>query len=324
MKEERPNEIAAGSDADVTNGSDNRPGYIELGDETSGHGSTVENRAEQSLPVRRASGPRTPEGKQRSRHNALKYGIFAKNVLLKDESQSELDSLFNGLLNDLQPEGALEELLVEKLATLAWRQRRLLLAESAEIQNNKEAEKIVEVFGPLNNTGLIRKIQSPNVLERCLELLTELRKQVEKDSYTEYCNPILANIYGPDDKEEYSCGNLYDPYREWVRASKSSGEEQGRGGRASVAQCRLNVLHEIDQEPRRLKGFQAARTSIETTRTQPEVLRHNVPDGPGLDRLLRYEASLERSFDRTLSQLDRLQRMRRGQPVPPKLDVHLS
>jgi len=50
----------------------------------------------------------------------------------------------------------------------------------------------------------------------------------------------------------------------------------------------------------------------------------NVPDGPGLDRLLRYEASLERSFDRTLSQLERLQRMRLGQPVLPKLEVSHS
>ena len=38
----------------------------------------------------------------------------------------------------MQPEGALEELLVEKLATLAWRYRRLLLAESAEIRKNME------------------------------------------------------------------------------------------------------------------------------------------------------------------------------------------
>ncbi len=31
-----------------------------------------------------------------------------------------------------------------------------------------------------------------------------------------------------------------------------------------------------------------------------------------------------RSFDRTLSQLERLQRMRLGQPVPPKLEVRHS
>jgi hypothetical protein len=36
-----------------------------------------------------------------------------------------------------------------------------------------------------------------------------------------------------------------------------------------------------------------------------------------------YEASLERAFDWTLNQLERIQRMRKGQVVPPpiKLDV---
>ncbi len=45
---------------------------------------------------------------------------------------------------------------------------------------------------------------------------------------------------------------------------------------------------------------------------------------PTLDRLLRYEAVLDRSFDRTLNQLERMQRVRLGQPVLPKLEVRHS
>jgi hypothetical protein len=45
---------------------------------------------------------------------------------------------------------------------------------------------------------------------------------------------------------------------------------------------------------------------------------------PLQDRLQRYEASLDRSFDRTLSQLERLQRVRSGQLVPPPLKVEIS
>ena len=66
------------------------------------------------------------------------------------------------------------------------------------------------------------------------------------------------------------------------------------------------------------------RASIESDRTKLEILRRSVPDSSGLDRLLRYETSLERTFDRTLSQLERQQRMRRGQPVAPRIDVHVS
>ena len=49
-----------------------------------------------------------------------------------------------------------------------------------------------------------------------------------------------------------------------------------------------------------------------------------VPSQETMDRLLRYEASVDRAFDRTLSQLERLRRMRLGHAVPPPLRLELS
>jgi hypothetical protein len=49
-----------------------------------------------------------------------------------------------------------------------------------------------------------------------------------------------------------------------------------------------------------------------------------VPEAPRLDRLLRYSTTILRDFDRTLSQLERIPRIRRGQPIPPTLNVNLS
>ena len=48
------------------------------------------------------------------------------------------------------------------------------------------------------------------------------------------------------------------------------------------------------------------------------------PTNEGTERLLRYEAHLSREFDRTLSQLERLQRMRKGQQVLPPIKVEVS
>src|SRR5713226_4867047 len=58
---------------------------------------------------------------------------------------------------------------------------------------------------------------------------------------------------------------------------------------------------------------------MEAEKTHLDMRRRSIPEGPALDRLLRYEASLERSFDRTLSLLEHLQRMRAGQPVLPEV-----
>ena len=298
---------------------------------------TFEDTAEQPLPGRKVGGPRTPAGKQRSKHNALKYGIFAKNVLLKGESQSEFDSLLNGLLNDLRPEGTLEELLVEKLAALAWRHRRLFLAESAEIrksmeffesdQQDREREeevRIARLSDPFNNSGLIRNIQNPDVLERCQDLLFQLRRHVNEHGFNlEFDKRILEKIYG-DHREQRLREDLYDSYEIWRQTSQTPEEERLREGYALPMECRMNILQLIDEEIVRLRIDQQARAAVQTARTQLEIVSRNVPDGPGLDRLLRYEASLERSFDRTLRQLERLQRITLGQPVPPKLEVRHS
>jgi hypothetical protein len=69
---------------------------------------------------RRGGGPRTAMGKERSKLNAVKSGIFAKEVLLPNERKSELTSLLEGLRNDLLPLSTVENILVEKLASLYW------------------------------------------------------------------------------------------------------------------------------------------------------------------------------------------------------------
>ena len=93
-------------------------------------GTAMADKRSTSAPLaRRSTGPRTQRGKEKSKHNALKYGIFSKVVVLPNESRAEVDVLLLELRNYLQPEGALEEILVDKLTALFWRQRRLLIAE---------------------------------------------------------------------------------------------------------------------------------------------------------------------------------------------------
>jgi len=95
---------------------------------------TAANFATSSSFTRRATGPRTLQGKERSKFNARKHGLFSKAVLLQDESRAGYGALLNGLMENLQPQGKLEIVLVENLATLLWRKRRLLQVETAETE----------------------------------------------------------------------------------------------------------------------------------------------------------------------------------------------
>jgi hypothetical protein len=59
-------------------------------------------------------------------------------------------------------------------------------------------------------------------------------------------------------------------------------------------------------------------------RNRLEEARRLVPWQEATDRPQRYEGSLEPSLHRTLSQLERLKRIRLGQPVLPAIKVEVS
>jgi len=84
-------------------------------------------------PIRKATGPRSTQEKKRSRFNALKHGLFSKFLLLEGESTTEYLSLVNGLRDDFQPEGKLDNIRIEILAASFWRMRRFFQAERAAI-----------------------------------------------------------------------------------------------------------------------------------------------------------------------------------------------
>jgi hypothetical protein len=78
-----------------------------------------------------STGPRTPEGKARVGLNALKHGLTGQQVVLPNENPEDFDTFRDGLLSALDPHGALEETLAERIVIDRWRLRRIPLLESA-------------------------------------------------------------------------------------------------------------------------------------------------------------------------------------------------
>lgn len=276
----------------------------------------------------KATGPKTEVGKERSSRNGIKHGIFSQAILLKGEPRADFDSLRSELWETLRPVGRLEELLVDKLASLSWRYRRCLMAETGEVRKQlldsrrKRNAQIEDVADALRDEDrLISNIHVPTVLKRCLELLAELRRELRKTGFDQKRDlPILTKIYGAD---RYETERLPKEYLAWFDTAEAPEEERVREGYASPDECTLNVIEEIDAETRRLKTSHKMRMNFATEENQAEVLRQSIPDVAWMDRLLRYEASIERNFDRTLAQLERAQRLRQGQPIAPRLDVNI-
>jgi hypothetical protein len=299
----------------------------------SGGESTASGPGSTSL-VRRATGPRTQQGKERSKYNAVTHGIFSKVVVLKGESRAEFDALLNELRNDRQPVGTLEELLVEKLAILFWRNRRLLIAEGAEIRassefvewdgHERQHQEFQELLSLRSNGGFIRWIANPQVLQGCVNLLKELKEGIEACGFVPGSdNVILAKLYGIDHKENWHYALSFS-YVLWSRVAAFPEEERKQKGLPSAQEAKERFLAELRGAIKGLGRYEKELATILAGKLELESLRQNVPDAPQLDRLLRYETSLERAIERTLNQLERTQRMRLGQPVVPPINVNVS
>jgi DNA repair ATPase RecN len=135
---------------------------------------------------------------------------------------------------------------------------------------------------------------------------------------------FLKTIYGDPNRLHFR-RTLQDEYLTWLDSAKATEEERQSKRYATPEHRKKNLARAITTEIARLKQDQEEREPIESERRKVEILLQSVPDSRALDHLLRYESSLERALDRTLTQLERLQRMRKGQPVlpPVKMDFDL-
>jgi hypothetical protein len=81
----------------------------------------------------KSRGPRTPEGKTGSSRNALKHGMRAvKHVVLPQEDAVEFRALEAALTDERAPDGALQSILVGRIARAGWRLERLEVELSEE------------------------------------------------------------------------------------------------------------------------------------------------------------------------------------------------
>ena len=89
----------------------------------------------------KSTGPRTPEGKNAVRLNALKHGLLSQEVLLPEEDAEALRELEAGLRAELQPVGLLENILVDRIIADYWKLRRVNQVEVGIFARGRSEER---------------------------------------------------------------------------------------------------------------------------------------------------------------------------------------
>lgn len=105
--------------------------------------------------AQKSTGPKTPSGRAVSRMNALLHGMYAADVVVPQlgETEEAFTTFFNAIKEELNPQGAIQLLMVEQYVYDQWRLRRFRRIEtgfSAQAAARGEDCRITLRCGPDN------------------------------------------------------------------------------------------------------------------------------------------------------------------------------
>ena len=287
----------------------------------------------------RSTGPKTARGKRAVRWNALKHGLLAKEVVIRagdgEESQEEFDALLARLGDDLQPVGTIEEMLAEKVAVCYWRLRRVVRCEVGEIRKHLDAAVWRHIAAKADEVAFEKRLPavdgpSKQMLDSSLGLrylirvLAEVRDDVEHTGHvSDWGKNRLFRAFGlAEEGLPYWCLLFSTMATEGPEKAKEDPEHFGDTPPPET--CKRMILKLIDDEKERLEGMMVYVKEADELELDARVASLALPEKDAGDRILRYETTIERQLYRAMNQLERLQRQRKGESVPPPVNVEVS
>src|SRR5665213_359542 len=158
--------------------------------------------------AKKSTGPKTANGRAKSKMNAMKRGIYSKVTVVRGynlkESQREYAALHLRFREELNPVGPVEEMLVDEIVTTQWRLQRALRAESGEIALSvDEGERRRNSLGNVAHLCTLWRLSDDPVskmedsvvgIHVLHNWLDEVKTAVEKDGELTEAN--IKNVFG--------------------------------------------------------------------------------------------------------------------------------
>jgi hypothetical protein len=280
-------------------------------------------------------GVKTDEGKAIVKYNALKHGLLAQETVITAGEGAENPNEFSALLGDLkvqlQPEGTLEEMLVEKVAVAYWRLRRAYRYESGLIR--RELDTASDDF----HEGRNREFNGKHKTDEQIEVKIAENKGVlgawKKDgrdlARMKKAGKPLEDIYDWEGNWEWLYDKVHYMLPDYPNGWDAKDLRESLNKNACFSDEEIWQAH-IDLCNEKVKKHAETIADLEKemarNRLKLQVVKKlgTIPSKYELDRLLRYEGSIERQFYKALNQLERLQRLRAGDNVPAPVNVDVD
>jgi hypothetical protein len=237
------------------------------------------------------------------RFNALKHGILSRYTVLSHESHADYESLVNSLMAEHLPAGATEQHLIEELASVIWRKRRVLQAEGATINQGlkvsaRSAKTVIPAAAPFELGLSGENTDIRDLMDMNPEDVAESQQSARHDLDATIKASAILNKGGTQAYEK-ALRALQPDSREWWESHLEEEEypEDAEGLTAFIEEHLSPLCHRQEKEARH----------------HDAIVNQTIGEGLQafkLEKLCRYETHLDRKFERTLAMLIKLKDLR--------------
>jgi hypothetical protein len=180
-------------------------------------------------------GPQTDEGKARAAQNSLKTGLFAVHDFIRAGEEEEYAELRASFLDELQPDGGIEQAFAAEIVGAAWRLRRCRLIE-ADFSLRTVLDPMVDAPTSPEQQSVDRaRIQSHNLMRRSM---AELRKvQTERTMRVNLKVPAHETPGLTESKQILHGLTLWDAHLRHARKTSDTDTLEGLIAKADMQLC---------------------------------------------------------------------------------------
>ncbi len=265
------------------------------------------------MTVTKPALPPETGGTEITRFNALRHGVLSRYTVLPWEDADEYRTLVEALVAEHAPRGPTEEHLVEELAGILWRKRRLRLAEAAAhrrgldgtLASYRETVKVALVH--LDVTSSSERVVDA-IRAKAADIEDDIREMQDDEAMTRRALDLLASRR--NDRYEAALAALREDTQVWWADTLARDpEDLDEGEEPATADAEgLRRFVETDVLP----WFETRKKELANRPLIREQAFGEALDPDRLERLGRYEVHLDRKLERTLAMLLRLKDLRQG------------
>jgi hypothetical protein len=250
-------------------------------------------------------------GTEITRFNALRHGVLSRYTVLPWEDADEYSALVAALVAEHAPHGPTEEHLVEELAGVLWRKRRLRLAEAAAhrrgldgtLASYRETVKVALVH--LDATDQSERVVDA-IRATAIDTEEDIREMQEGEAMTRRALDLLSSRR--NDAYEDALAVLREDTQAWwaevLERDPEELEEDEAPATADAKGLRLFLEAEV------LPLFETRKKELANRPLIREQAFGEALDADKLEQLGRYEVHLDRKLERMLTMLVRLKELR--------------